>query len=84
MEHEKPQWFKDHEKYEEERMKLLVTKSELKPLVHEALTEYFEDKGSMTKKVLIGTAVVIGSITVIFGGIKAILGWLGFSYISKP
>lgn len=58
-------------------------REEVKKLVHEALVEFFSSKGKLTKQILVGSAVVIGSVTVIFGGFKAILGWIGFHYIVK-
>ena len=59
-------------------------RGEIKSLVSEAMVEYFESKGKMGKQWVIGAAVVIGSITVILGGVKTLLGWLGFHLISKP
>lgn len=56
---------------------------EIEAIVVNALKVYFEKKGTSLKTILIGTAIIIGAITVIFGGIKAILGWLGFSYLGK-
>lgn len=58
-------------------------RQELKKLVAEAMTEYFEGTGKMTKNFLITAATIIGALVVIFGGVKALLGWLGFIYI-KP
>lgn len=52
-------------------------------IVDETLVTFFTVKGTTVKSFLITTAVVIGAITVILGGLKAILGWLGFSYIIK-
>lgn len=57
-------------------------RAEIKELVHEALVEFFTSSGRLGKNLLIGTAVLVGAITVILGGAKAILGWLGFSYIA--
>ena len=58
-------------------------KDEIEEIVINALRVYFERKGTTVKTILIGTAVIVGAITVILGGLKAILGWLGFSYIIK-
>lgn len=58
-------------------------RKEIKNVVHEALVEFFSAKGKLTKQVLVGLAVIVGSLTVIFAGFKAILGWLGFHYIVK-
>ena len=49
----------------------------------EAMDDYFAKKGKMTKHILITTATIIGSLTVILGGAKIILGWFGFNYMSK-
>lgn len=56
-------------------------KAEIKNLVAEAIEEYFISTGSMTKSWLLTLATIIGSLAVIFGGAKALLGWLGFTYI---
>lgn len=56
-------------------------KIEIKNLVHEALVEFFSSKGKLTKQVLVGTALVVGSLTVILGGFKVVLGWLGYTMI---
>ena len=79
MEH-KPDWFTAHENYERDTF---ATKEDIKTLMHEAMTEYFEEKGTLTKKYLIATATIVGSIVVIGGGLKALLGWIGFTYMSK-
>jgi hypothetical protein len=55
----------------------------IKELVNEALIEFFSAKGSLTKNFLIATATIIGSIVIIGGGLKWILGFIGFTYISK-
>lgn len=54
------------------------TKEEMKIIVNDALTEFFVATGKSYKGYLLGAAVIIGSLTVIFGGLKALLGWLGF------
>lgn len=55
----------------------------IKEIMHQALTEYFTSKGRLGKQIIIGSAVLIGSITVILGGFKIILAWFGFSQIIK-
>lgn len=50
----------------------------IKELLTESLKCFFEKKGKGAKNLLIGAAIVIGSLTVILGGFKAILGWIGF------
>lgn len=56
-------------------------RDEIKDLMHEALTEYFAQKGSVAKQIIIGTAILVGSITVVLGGVKTILSWIGIGYI---
>ena len=58
-------------------------KDEIEEIVINALRLYFERKGTTLKSVLIGTAVIVGAITVIFGGFKSMLAWLGFTYLGK-
>ena len=59
------------------------TKEEIEIMFTSSLSAYFEKKGTSLKAILIGTAVVVGSITVILGGFKSILAYLGFSYVVK-
>ena len=47
------------------------------------LVEFFESKGRGVKSILITTAVVLGALAVIGGGIKSVLGWIGFHYLIK-
>ena len=56
-------------------------KEEISLIVANAMDCYFKSKGRLGKQIIIGTAVIIGSLTVIFGGFKVILGWLGFTYM---
>lgn len=58
-------------------------RAEIKDIVHEALTEFFTTSGKKTKNFLLAAALVMGAITVILGGFKAILAWIGFSYMGK-
>lgn len=55
----------------------------IKELVHEALVEFFKTYGLAGKSFIVGAAIIIGSLTVILGGAKVILGWIGFSYMSR-
>ena len=66
-----------------EEVKSRPTKEEIEEIVTQSMASYFEKKGTTLKAILIGTAVVVGSLTVILGGIKAILAYLGFTYIGK-
>lgn len=58
-------------------------REEIKKIMHEALVEFFSSKGKATKQILIATAIVIGSLTVILGGVKTFLAWIGFTYMMK-
>lgn len=58
-------------------------KEELKVLVAEAMDAYFISKGRTWKGYVITLATVVGSLVVILGGMKALLAWLGFTYM-KP
>lgn len=55
----------------------------IKELMHNTLEEFFSNKGKTLKTFLITAATIVGSLTVIFGGIKVFLGWLGFNYLGK-
>ena len=56
-------------------------KEEIGLIVASSIDCYFQSKGKLGKQIIVGTAIVIGSLTVIFGGFKVILGWLGFTYM---
>lgn len=58
-------------------------RAEIKSLMHEAMDEYFADKGKTGKHWLITMATIVASVTVILGGIKMMLTWLGFHYVVK-
>ena len=90
MEHQAPEYFKKHEIDDTRRFKELAdkldlrpTKAEIKEVVNEALIEFFTTKGKLSKNIIITTAVIIGSLVVIAGGFKWILGIIGFSYLGK-
>jgi hypothetical protein len=90
MTHDAPEYFKRHELDDTRRFKelsdkidLRPTKDEIKEVVAEALIEFFTAKGKLSKNVLVTTAVIIGALAVIGGGIKWMLGLIGFSYLAK-
>lgn len=58
-------------------------RAEIKEIMLETLVEYFEVKGALIKNIVVTGAILVGSLTVILGGGKAILIWLGFSYAGK-
>lgn len=58
-------------------------REEIKVIMHEALGEFFTDKGKLGKNIILTTAVIIGALAVIAGGLKWLLGFIGFTYIGK-
>ena len=58
-----------------------VEREEVKNIVHEALNEFFKTYGLRGKNLIVTAALLIGALVVIFGGIKSVLGWLGFMYV---
>lgn len=52
-------------------------------IVRGILSQTFQEKGKKIYFYITGVAVIIGALTVIFGGFKMLLGWLGFSLL-KP
>lgn len=59
------------------------TKDEMKQIVHDALIEFFATKGTLTKNVLLTTAMIIGALVVIAGGFKWLIGIFGFTIMTK-
>ena len=53
----------------------------IKQLMHASLNEFFASKGKNAKSILFTLAAIVGALTVIFGGMKTVLAWLGFHYI---
>jgi hypothetical protein len=87
-EHEAPAWMKKHEADDDRRFTELADAIAKLPddartteLLNKALTAYFERKGTLAKNIVVTAAIVVGSLTVIFGGAKAILMWIGFTYV---
>jgi len=75
------QWMKDHEVRDAEtRAKVaeLPTKGDIAEIVQNTLRETLLSAGKWSKATIITIAVIIGSLGVISGGFKAILGWIGF------
>jgi hypothetical protein len=58
-------------------------RSEVKSLMVEAMDEYFKNKGTTARHFMVNTAIFIGSLTAIVGGIKIILSWFGISVITR-
>jgi len=57
-------------------------RAEIKEIVSEALVEFFAAKGLLGKNILLTAATIIGAVTIIFGGFKVLLGWLGFVWLA--
>ena len=74
----KPTWFAEHELEDRKAFGDRPTKEEMKQIVSDALVEFFTAKGKISKNVLVTAATVIGSLIVIGGGLKAVIGWFGF------
>ena len=62
-----------------ERMDTLATKEDVRSIFAQELRAFFKVTGLNTKTIIITTASIVGSLVVIFGGLKAVLGWLGFT-----
>ena len=79
----KPDWFLKHEESDRREFAairaMLHTSEELEEIIINAQRKYFEQKGSVAKNWLVGTAVVVAALTVILGGIKTLLAWVGIS-----
>lgn len=89
------QWQVDHQQHDyiafkeiqarldaqDSNINMLPTKDEIDQIVTDSLVNFFTSKGVMSKNILVTVAVVIGSMAVIFGGFKWLLGIIGFSYL---
>lgn len=67
----------------ENALSKLPTADDMDEIVRQALKEVFLQTGKGAKAVIITLAVVIGSIAVIGGGLKSLLGFIGFQYLPK-
>lgn len=59
----------------------VATKDDISIAVKAGMDNYFKDKGKMTYSIIVGASVFIGALMVIFGGLKTLLGLLGFTQI---
>lgn len=89
------QWQKDHQEEDdnthkqlngrfdsmESSISLLPTKDEVAEVVRQTLLDTLFKTGKWTKLGIITAATIIGSLVVIGGGLKWILGLIGFSYM---
>jgi hypothetical protein len=58
-------------------------RAEVKTLVNEALVEFFRGYGLRGRNTIVTAGLIIGSLVVILGGIKTVLGWIGFNYVMR-
>ena len=72
------QWQIDHQEADMREFAQRPTKDEMKNIVHDALVDFFTNKGLLTKNVLVTTAMIVGALVVIGGGFKWLLGLFGF------
>lgn len=63
------------------RMDTLATKEDVRSIFAQELRNFFKISGMNTKTFIVTTATIIGALVVIFGGLKAVLGWFGFGII---
>lgn len=61
------------------RMDTLATKEDVRSIFAQELRNFFKITGLNTKTIIITTATIIGALVVIGGGLKTVLGWIGFS-----
>jgi hypothetical protein len=66
-----------------EKLDSVPTKEDVAEIVGAVITDFFKTKGKFTFQMIVGTSILIGALVVIFGGLKTVLGWIGFSQISK-
>jgi tetrahydromethanopterin S-methyltransferase subunit G len=67
----------------EEKIDNVATREDIEKIVHAALAEFFKKTGRGAKAAIITAATIIGSIVVIGGGFKWLLGVIGFEYVTK-
>lgn len=65
------------------RMDTLATKDDVRDIFASELKNFFRIGGMRSKTIIITVATIIGSLVVIFGGVKSFLGWLGFEMLGK-
>jgi len=84
------QWQKDHERHDdarfrkiEERLDSLPDRNEIEDIVKRAISDVFVGTAKSTKFVIITLASIIAALTVIGGGLKTVLAWLGFTFMGR-
>lgn len=61
----------------------MPTTDEISDIVVTAIEGYFRQKGKKAYAGLLILAGIVGALAIIGGGFKAMLGWIGFSYLGK-
>lgn len=61
------------------RMDTLATKDDVRSIFAQELRSFFKVTGLNTKTFIITAATIVGALVVLGGGIKTVLGWLGFT-----
>lgn len=91
------QWQKDHERHDDTRfikieerldkietsLDAIPTRDEFRDMVKDSMFDAIRQAGQTTKMTIVTIATIVGAIAVISGGLKWILGWIGFEYIVK-
>ncbi len=65
----------------EKHVEQLPTKDDVAKIVEDTMKEVLFRTGKGTKAIILTTAVIVGALVVIGGGVKWLLGIIGFSYI---
>lgn len=61
----------------------VATKDDIEKIVVMAIENYFKNKGRFAFTLTVGSSVLIGALVVIGGGLKTVLGWIGFTLMQK-
>lgn len=85
---EKPEWFHSHEADDQRNFDAINARldkmpTEMEEVLHKVFRAYLLNQGGKVRAGIIATAVIVGSVAVIGGGLKFILGWLGFTYLGR-
>lgn len=65
----------------ESNMNSIATKEDIEEIVRKTLIDVLFKAGRGTKAIIVTVAIVFGSIAVISGGVKWLLGLIGFQYL---
>lgn len=64
-----------------EKLKEQPTKTETADIVERVIRDLLLSNGKLGFRFVIGLSLFIGALVVIFGGLKTVLGWIGFTLI---